>query len=66
MKQILVGVIVVIFLVGLALGVVGVAVDLFTNNFEITGGAAAILMTIFLLAAVLPTLLDLLESYLKE
>ena len=65
MKQILVGLIVLILLVGLVVGVTGAAIDFFANNFEMTGGAAAILLILLLLAVVLPTILDLLESYLK-
>ena len=65
MKQIIVGLIVLIFLVGLAIGVTGAVVDLFANNFEMTSGAAAMLLTLLLLAVVLPTLLDFLESWLS-
>ena len=54
-----------ILLVGFVVGVTGAAINLFANNFEMTGGAAAILLTLLLLAVVLPTLLNLLESYLK-
>ena len=65
MKQILIGLIVLILLVGLVVGVTGAAIDLFANNFEMTGEAAAVILAVFFLAVVSPVLLDLLESWLN-
>ena len=65
MKQIVVGIIVITFFVSLALGVLGVVIDFFMNNCEMTGEAATVLLTVFFLAVMSPVLLDLLESYLK-
>lgn len=65
MKQIFASIIVIFFLVSLALGVFGVVIDFFANDFVMTGEAATVLLTVFLLAVVSPVLLDLLESYFK-
>lgn len=65
MKQIFVGLIVLILLVGLVAGVTCAAIDLFANNFEMTGEAAAVILAVFFLAAVSPILLDFLENWLS-
>ena len=65
MKQILIGLIVLILLAGLVAGVTCAIIDLFANNSEMTGEAAAVILAVFFLAVVSPVLLDLLESWLN-
>ena len=64
MKQIFIGIIVAFFFVSLALGVLCAVIDLFMNNYEMTGEAAAVILAVFFLVAVSPILLDFLESWL--
>lgn len=65
MKQIFIGIIVAFFFVSLALGVLCAVIDLFMNNYEMTGEAAAVILAVFFLVAVSPILLDFLESWLN-
>lgn len=66
MKKILISLMIGIFIIGIVIGIIGMVTGFITSNFDITGcGAIISLMSLAFLAA-LPTVLDVLEEYLKS
>ena len=65
MKKILIGSVIGIFILGIAIGMIGMVAGIFTSSFEMTaGGVVVALISLFLLFG-LPMVADVIGNYLE-
>lgn len=63
MKKILIGSVIGIFILGIAIGMIGMIAGVFTGSFEMTAGGIVIALMSLLFIVGLPMVADVIEEY---
>lgn len=63
MKKILIGSVIGIFILGIAIGMIGMVAGVFTSSFEMTAGGIVIALMSLLFIVGLPMVADVIEEY---
>lgn len=64
MQKIFIGLMATILAIGASIAVIGAAIGLFTNNFDMIGGAVAMILLVLLLGIALGMVLDVIENFI--
>lgn len=64
MQKIFVVLMIAILVIGAAIAVIGAAIGLFTNNFDMIGGAVDMILLVLLFEIALGMVLDVIENFI--